>query len=251
MRGFFILLLLTNLLFFGWQFWFAPEQEQPKPYGGMVPANKGLVLLSELDESVHPQPREYVKETEAESTETEAPVELIEPEVRADETATPEEPASPLTLCYSTVPLASSNEIEALKGELARIGIDETASETIETQTRNYWVMLAPYKSRNKAKEASDILKKRRVKDFFIVGSGQYENAISLGVYSSRERADLRYRQITSLKARLRKPVIEALELPAKRTVISFELEDGNEPEGLTKMLDTSDEPKLKKIPCK
>lgn len=251
MRGFFILLLLTNLLFFGWQFWFAPEQEQPKAYGGIVPANKGLVLLSELAESDQPKPREYVKETESDSTDAVSSVELIEPEVRAEEIVKPGEPVSASAHCYRTIPLASSDDVKALKSELARLGIDETRSETVETQTRNYWVMLAPYNSRKKAKEAADILKKKRVKDFFIVASGQYENAISLGVYSTRERADVRYRQIATLEARLRKPVIEALELPAKRTVISFELDEGNEPKGLSALLEASDEPKLKKITCK
>ena len=110
--------------------------------------------------------------------------------------------------------------------------------------------MLKAYKNKTKANEAAEILKQKRVKDFFIVRTGRYENAVSLGVYSTKERAEKRYKEISGLKLRLRKPVIEAIELPAKRLIVSFRLGDGVVPEGLEHMLGSSKEPQWQKKSC-
>ena len=248
MRGFFVLLLITNLLFVGWQIGFEPESEDPPPYGGMALANDGLYLLSELDEEKRPPQRTFIP-LEDKSTETPAPeVELIAAETVVEPSVAVT--LSTTTLCYQSSPLVTLKEAKALQESLVKLGIEDSRRETIQTHKVNYWVMLKPYKSLDKANEAADILKKQRVKDFFIVRSGSYENAVSLGVFSTKERAEKRYKQIAGLKLRLRKPVIEALELPAKRLVVRFELEVTPAPEGLSTLLDSSKKSHLKKILC-
>lgn len=251
MRFFFLLLLVTNLAFFGWQF-FAPVEEQGEgsPYGGVQIQNQGLQLLSELSDEAHPATRKLVPVIE---DEPEPSVELIaveaQPEVAEVNTVIQTDLAT--KTCYQSSPFSTKKEVEAFGKMLGEAGVENSTQQTIQVQKHNYWVMLKPYKSREKANEASDILKKRRIKDFFIVRTGQYENALSLGVYSSKERAELRRNEIIDLKVRLRKPVIEMLDLPAKRTVVSLEYNSDTLPEALLPLLESTEAPFLKKIVCK
>lgn len=248
MRGFFILLLITNLLFFSWQLWFAPESEPPPRYAGIPLVNEGLQLLSELDEKDRPAHREFVTHDEMVAESLPPVVELITASKPAEQlTATS---SSDSKHCYQSSPLVTLKEARALQQSLLELGISKTRRETIQTHKVNYWVMLKGYKSREKADEAAELLKSHKVKDFFIVRSGRYENSVSLGVFSTKERADKRYKQIVQLKLRLRKPLIEALELPAKRLVVGFELDNAITPDGLSPLLDATKEPHLKKIHC-
>ncbi|MEN8168595.1 MAG: SPOR domain-containing protein [Pseudomonadota bacterium] len=248
MRGFFFLLLLTNVLFMGWKVWLAPESEEHFPYGGTLPVNQGLQLLSELDEGKAPPHRKLI------SVEQKKPlvpaVELTTPKQSEDVNMAASDTPPTSVICYQSSLLATVSDAKSLQQLLAKRGIKQSKRETVETNKANYWLMLKPYKSRAKANEAGEILKKKRVKDFFIVRSGSYENAVSLGVFSTHERAEQRYKEIVSLKARLRKPVIEAIELPAKRMLVKFRLDNENLPKGLLPMLDTSKQPHFTKTSC-
>jgi hypothetical protein len=251
MRGFFVLLLITNLLFLGWQFWLAPENGVLAPEGSLSVSRGGLTLLAELDGGRMPPVRtlQAVEDTHAQTTAS--PVELIAAEDKIDEVATEQAPATLVSVsCYQSTPLETLADAKSLQQTLAKMGINATKRETVQTQKINYWVMLAANKDPAKVSVVVDTLKQRHIKDFFVVRSGSYENVISLGVYSTRERAEQRFKEISSLKSRLPKPVIEALELPAKRLVVSFQLEAGAIPEKMASLLDPSKEPHLKKISC-
>jgi hypothetical protein len=248
MRGFFFLLLLTNVLFMGWKVWLAPESDVRQPFGGTLPVNQGLQLLSELDEGKAPPHRKLM------SVEQKKPpvpaVELITPKQSEDENIVASDTSSAGVICFQSSLLATVSDAKSLQQLLLKRGIKQSKRETVETNKTNYWLMLKPYKNRAKANEAGEILKKNRVKDFFIVRSGRYENAVSLGVFSTRERAQKRYNEIVALKARLRKPVIEAIELPAKRMLVKFRLDNENLPKGLLPMLDSSKQPHFTKTSC-
>jgi hypothetical protein len=255
MRGLFVLLLLANMGFLGWQLWSEPKDNGPKPYGGVTALNGGLTLLSELNEEQQPPSRKLVS-AKSSAAQGEAPVELIEPEPRARLEGQPlrsgaeQSAETGAPICYQSEILDDRDEANNLQRKLSKAGIGESSHKVVQTKRVNYWVMLKPYSARAKAEEAADMLKKRKVKDFFIVRSGEYENAVSLGVFSSRERAEQRYKSITGLKLRLRKPVIEAIELPAKRYVVTFRVADGAVADGLSTLLDDPEGPVLKKTPC-
>jgi hypothetical protein len=251
MRGFFVLLLITNLLFLGWQFWLAPENGVLAPEGSLSVSRGGLTLLAELDGGRMPPVRtlQAVEDTHAQTTAS--PVELIAAEDKVEEVATEQAPATLVSVfCYQSTQLETLADAKSLQQTLAKMGINATKRETVQTQKTNYWVMLAADKDPAKVNAVIDTLKQKHVKDFFVVRSGRYENAISLGVYSTRERAELRYKEIRGLKSRLPKPEIEALELPTKRLVVSFQLDSSAIPEGMALLLDASKEPHLKKISC-
>ena len=250
MRFFFTLLLLANALFLGWQYFAEQEETGRSAFGGIVPVNEGLTLLSELPPASHPAHRELIPVNEAEAMESNEKLELIEPEIRA-EVMHAVNTASGEASCYRSSPLQDVAAAMALQKKLTEQGITESKRESIQTQKINFWVMIKAYANRAEANKAAEALKKKRLKDFFIVRSGRYENAISLGVYSTKERAEQRYREIVALKTSLKKPHIEALELPAKRLVVTFSYEAPSLPEGVVLMLGTENEPYLEKISCK
>jgi hypothetical protein len=250
MRGFFVLLLLTNLLFLSWQILLASESRMSEPDSRLTVPDDGLTLLSELDGGRRPPVRKLQTIEDTRSQSTVAPVEMIAVDKKIEEVVTEPGPANLVSYCYQSTQLETLDDAKSLQQLLAAMGINATERETVQTQKINYWVMLTANKDPAKVSAVVDTLKQRRIKDFFVVRSGSYENVISLGVYSTRERAEQRFKEISSLKSRLPKPVIEALELPAKRLVVSFQLEAGAIPEKMASLLDPSKEPHLKKISC-
>lgn len=250
MRGFFVLLLFTNLLFLGWQLWLAPSKTEPSPYIGDLEKNEGLILLSELEEGKIPPKRKLlpVGERRVEPVATE--VNLLAADKFREEVVADSDPEAAIMSCYQSTPMENLDEAEALQQSLVSMGIKESECRSVETQKINYWLMFPAEENNSKVKDAVAILKTKRVKDFFVVRSGRYENAISLGVYSTRERAEQRYKEVMSFKLRLQKPVIEAIELPAKGFVVSFQLAADLVPDEMTSLLDDSKQPYLKKISC-
>jgi hypothetical protein len=250
MRGFFVLLLFTNLLFLGWQLWLAPSKTEQSPYIGDVEKNEGLRLLSELEEKKIPPQRKLLpvggRRVEAVATE----VDLLPADKHRDENVADSVPEAAIMNCYQSTPMENLDEAEALQQSLVSMGVKESERRSVDTQKINYWLMFPAEENDSKVKDAVAILKTKRVKDFFVVRSGRYENAISLGVYSTRERAEQRYKEVMSFKLRLQKPVIEAIELPAKRLVVSFQLAADLVPDEMTSLLDDSKQPYLKKISC-
>jgi hypothetical protein len=250
MRGFFVSLLITNLLFLGWQLWLPPEGEMSVSDSSLSVANDGLTLLVELEEGRMPPVRKLqtVEDTRAQLKEPQ--FELIAVEKKLDEVATGPAPATITSYCYQSTLFESLADAKLLQQSLVAMGISATERETVQTQKTNYWVMLAADKDPARINAMVDTLKQKRVQDFFVVQSGRYENAISLGVYSTRERAEQRYKEISALNSRIPKPVIEALELPAKRLMVTFQLDASDIPESMTSLLDASKEPHLQKISC-
>lgn len=218
MRGFFLLLLLTNVAFVVWQYQKGDVSAQPDIYSGVDFSRDGLTLLDELPTEDRPALREGVEPVAEEPVEQETPR-----EASAVETASVEGEAK---VCLRVSNLEDKAALDKLIGELQAMGATALQQGSEQSKKINYWVMLPPYNSRDKASEAATILKQKRVRDFFIVRSGDYENAVSLGVFSTEERARRRYDEIVALKARLRRPAIESIELPAKRYWLSFELAD-------------------------
>ena len=230
MRGFFLLLLLTNVAFVAWQLSRDPGvKDSVDIYQGIAMVNEGLTMISELPPGKQPALREEVEKEDLAvgAVNGEPP--------QAEEGASSSAAHADAVAAGKPVAVGVCSRIDGIDNRAALDRIltllrdnGATAIEQGEVQdTRtNFWVMLPPYPNREKADEAATILSGKKVKDYFIVRSGDYVNAVSLGVFSTRERAERRYRQIVGLNARLRRPKIEAIELPSKRYTVSYRIKD-------------------------
>jgi hypothetical protein len=253
-RGFFLLLLLTNLGFIAWQYSQGEGQSSVVDiYHGINIVNEGLTLISELPPERQPALLEGADDGEMAKQQMlreEAQTTAMEQHAIVEVTSQDKADVVGVT-CLHMAGIHERQELERIIKVLRDNGA--TAIEQGETRvTRtNYRVLLPPYPSLAKAAEAAAILDARQVKDFFIVRSGDNENAVSLGVFSTRERAERRYQQIVDLKERLRKPEIEAIDLPGIEFTVSYNVAGQSARQKLEISLKELKAPPSEELSCK
>ncbi|MCW8919278.1 MAG: hypothetical protein OQL08_10745 [Gammaproteobacteria bacterium] len=250
MRGFFVLLAITNLLFFVWQWRSEPQSGEVSPYADTPLYREGLTLISELEEWKMPPVRKFVPAAEGSTLPPLPEPGSVMAEGETEEASSGGASPESALYCYQSSPLETLADAGALQQRLLANGIKTGERIEVQEQKINYWVMLPAGKDETKVGSVVGALKQKQVKDFFVIRSGRYENTISLGVYSTQERAEQRYKEIVALNLRHPKPLIEALELPAKRLAVTFELAQKELPGGLQPLLDPASQPRLRKIPC-
>lgn len=217
MRGLFFLLLMSNVAFLIWQT-VTPVSEGVNGAGVTVPmVNEGLTLLSELERDKRPPLRESLDKDSVEAQPLVPHTTIVED---ASTSGKAESNIAGSAFCLQVDKIDSESALQSLLRVLGDDGTRVIEQGERQGTKDNYWVMLPPYPTRAKADEAAAILNSKKITDFFIVRSGEYENAVSLGVFSERERAERRHDQIVALKVRLRKPRIETIALPAKQYFI-------------------------------
>lgn len=228
MRGFFFLLILTNLALAGWLYWQDRVREVP-PLSEAQETNQGrLYLLNELPpESLQTIPQEPA------TADMQKP-DLDRASSKAPSTTGPEtviEGPAPLVntvTCMRIAPLPKQSDVEVLTRKLTQESLAVLNSGEGFTERETYWVMITPYKSEKEARNAAAQLAKAKVRDFLVIRTGEFVNGISLGLFSQKEGAENRLREIQSLNLKIRKPEIR----PRTTSVRSHWLEvqlSGNE----------------------
>lgn len=102
--------------------------------------------------------------------------------------------------CYTVGPFSSVAEAQRIATALQNAGAEGSAVRDAQSgDPSEYWVYLPPHPSRNDAVTVALGLANRGFRDYFIVRDGDRRNAISLGVFSTIERAQERQRQIRAL----------------------------------------------------
>ena len=220
MRGFFILLLLTNLAYFAWQAYLGSAEVVSHP--ASLDQDHSLILLSELPSSEHPRSRS-VAIVEQESSEP-SPHKLAVPAME-DQMAELEPSVQCLRHRNIEVGVDLDQVIARLKSAGARhIEQGEEAGVRI-----NYWVVMPSHVDRASAERSAAMLRERAVRDFFIIRTGEHENAISLGVFSTRARAERRLAQITELGLNVPAAKIDTMELPARMAWLAYQIDTSEE----------------------
>lgn len=210
MRGFFVLLLLSNVLYFSWVFYFGDSTELTIPAAEM-PGNR-LIMLSEIPTDERPPLRQGQVERHAPPT-----------PVRSSEEA-PSVATNRSMRCMRVSNIQNHAELDNLISRLRGIGAVQIETGEEAGVRTNYWVLLPPFQSREEANSVANRLTGQRVRDFFVVRSGEHENAISLGVFSTLERAKSRQAQINTLNLNGTKPEIEMMQLPVRSHWLAFRI---------------------------
>ncbi len=120
-----------------------------------------------------------------------------------------------LPQCRSLGPFKERNKAENIKNLLKKQEFLLSLRVSHEARRKGYWVYLAPLASHDEARKTVQKLKKKhRIKDMFIVGTGEIKDGISLGVFSKFERAYRRQSDIRKLgfDAQLRDVTLPAKE---------------------------------------
>lgn len=229
MKWLFYLLVLANLAFFAWDRTVAPGKPAPNAMTAQPRAGGArLVLLRELPPSKRPPARKEAMASaarekpgqegtpsvasvsgpvhsnadhgESESATAAAPAKKATPAAADRETL-----KAPAPVCYRVGGIADAKIADALSARLKVAGATILKRGTETGTQSNYWVFLPAFPSQQAAWTAIRRLQQHGFRDYYLVRSGENENAVSLGVFSDRARASERYREIRGfgLKPRL------------------------------------------------
>jgi len=238
--------------------------------------SNGLTLINELPEDRRPPLRDAVKEdavkedavkedavkedaVKEDAVAEENPSDSVTKQAEIDnaqeqpQTPQQENSAEPVaeSICYRIGGIETKSDLEGLLSRLKKNDATDIKHKQHQVNEENYWVILPPYPNRKRANDAAEILNRKRIKDFFIVRTGEHENAISLGVYSTRERAMVRYEQIANLKGRLRKPEIESLNVQVSHYEVSYKVVNSTISEHVSAYLRRQKMSAAEEIQCK
>ena len=101
--------------------------------------------------------------------------------------------------CLSLGPFPYEEDFDAASLKLEALGMSGKKRLAEGQIWVGYWIFLSPEATREQAVAKVEALRTRGVADIYIEPAGERENAISLGVFKERNRAQRRYREIRDL----------------------------------------------------
>jgi len=250
MRHVIYLLLVANLVFFGWHVLQLQKEDgialrtlppipatavplvslqemeqkqepvlEPEPELELVLEPELLEPAPELESVLEPELLEPAPELEPESELESVPEpELLEPgeDLAMIESLTELQPPSNggAIGCQTLGPIMAVVQLRSLDGKLGELGLESRRRTTGDQKAIGYWVFL-PAMERSQALEIKARLDKHKDKDYYI---GK-DNLISLGIFKVKSRADVRLAQVRKLgleavlEARYRKDTVHWLDI--------------------------------------
>jgi len=191
-RALLLTLLLANLGVFAWYHWYV-QPTAVEPVAAPLPQAKSLQLMSELSSG---EKKSLAAQTAAANA---APAPATAPVAAA----TPAPSTSPMAqasqACASYGPFPSADAANQALTRLKLVGVSGSQHLVPGKAKLGYWVFLPPFGSRREADAAADLLRKKGVKDIYVVADEANRNAISLGVFSQKEGALQREKEIKKL----------------------------------------------------
>ncbi len=216
MKWFFILLLLANVIYFGWELDRQTGMDvSAKSSLPVIPSGaKRLQFLNELD--TPPLLREVETDSAVESATTAGG--LGEYRTPAEDKITNELvdqlPEFAFTTqqndygsgaCFSFGPMADEMQARALLDWFASHGGLARLRYTDEQGRQLFWVYLSPQESRREAMETIRSFRDKNIRDFRLIVKGNLQNAISMGLFSSQASVNQR---LGELEKKGYKPIV-------------------------------------------
>lgn len=189
-RALLFALILANLGVFAWVHWYVlPSHAEPAP--AVALSGQPLKLMSELTPA------------ERKALVTAAPAVATAPAVAAATHAAPAASTAPATAgalaCASYGPFPTSDAVGQALARLKAAGIVANSHAIAGKAKLGYWVYLPPFGSRKEADGAAALLKKKGVTDIYVVTDEANRNAVSLGVFSQKDGAIQREKEIKKM----------------------------------------------------
>ncbi len=193
MRWIFLLLLAANIGYVAW------ELKHPEPHRHVVsddPNVPKLVLLSELDKTAQSSLAKSDTATKAaqakpESKSTKAPEPVVADKEQTPLPAPPEtrKPVPPSFACYTLGPFRDIADLRKLTRDIRDYVAEASFRSHEEREQSMYWVYLPPQKSHEAANALAASLKRKNIRDYYVVPKGDQANAISLGHFKEKNGA--------------------------------------------------------------
>ena len=232
MRLVLLILLLLNVMYFGWQH-YLPTGNNEDNIVASDPGLEKLVLLHEINQSTgkqvegegerlssvpvivptpEPVPEPKTRQEPGSSQLTEKVPEQIPESVpeqpvdqAVDQMKVMEEPAEveqslpeEILACYEVGPYKTSNEARPVL-ELLEADVMKVELLVRPGKISKYWVFLPPQKTLKAATQTVNQLASKGIKDYQILTMAVKKNGISLGLFREKKIAELRVKNIKKL----------------------------------------------------
>lgn len=230
MKWLFIILLAVNLVYFGWELDRQTRMDSVNSSQAVkIPAGVSkLTLISEM--KIPPPPRgvkQSVNEGQTSEGNTTPPKEETLSVLNQDESDVQieeefvgelvsklpdisipdmsEDTGPSKTMCFSYGPFPDNKQSNELIDWFRDRSVE--VSQRLEAGDENqlFWIYLAPLASRDGALQTIEDLKKKGVKDYRLIETGDLRNAISLGLFSTQASVN---RRLNELNDKGYKPVV-------------------------------------------
>ena len=229
MKWFFIILLAVNLIYLGWELdrQTTMDAAQNSEALSIPPHVKQLVLLKELPSPPAPRmvPEEKTEDMIADGDNAAGAaaeradgspatdVMIAEkfaqglmaqlPDISVSERA--DTPAETTPMCFSFGPFPDEQQGRDLKAwfEGRQVFVHHRPEKDKEKQL--FWIYLAPQDSLGGAMQAIEDLKKKGIKDYRLIETGDLRHAISLGLFSTQASVN---RRLNELKDKGYQPIV-------------------------------------------
>lgn len=119
--------------------------------------------------------------------------------VTEENKAASEHPKSAETVCFTLGPFIQVSTASRTAETISELGVTVNRRQTSQRRPRGYWVYLPAFKTYDAARKSVAELKKKGLKDLFIMGKGEHRNAVSLGLFKSRSAAMERFEQVKKM----------------------------------------------------
>ena len=214
MKWLFIVLLTANLLYFGWEFDRQITMDLANARQALkVPAGtESLELISEMNvlPSVRGQQAsaQNVNETGEELSTT---PDILQTDIKIEEefvnqlvTQLPDIVSTDISgdlvneesMCFTFGPFPDNQQASELIEWFAEYQVQYEQRLETGREKQLFWIYLQPEGSRNSAMEAIEDLKKKGIKDYRLIESGNMQNAISLGLFSTQASVNKRLNEL-------------------------------------------------------
>ncbi|MEM7027684.1 MAG: SPOR domain-containing protein [Pseudomonadota bacterium] len=221
MKWFFLLLLLLNLAYLGWEVDRESKQFRINQSSAFnIPATaKQLQLISELEQKPDNRKLSNTSQTEVESTAkfVDIPLEfnpnrqsmmklLLDQDdmMQLDDDLPVNTPGDtsktlntvPEYVCYSYGPIPNEQESDLMTNWFSLRDISYLKRQTPESGKQKFWIYLKPYDSTAKAQATLADLRQQGINDLHVIRNGDLLNAVSLGLFSSQAAVNRRLSEI-------------------------------------------------------
>ncbi|RDS82673.1 SPOR domain-containing protein [Dyella psychrodurans] len=120
----------------------------------------------------------------------------VQPASSASSALTPASTTALSYACMALGPFATQEDLRIARNALSTQVQRMRARQEQTTQTRGWWVHLPPSQSHAAALAQARALAARNIQDYFVVGSGDDQNTVSLGLFKDPANARKRRDQI-------------------------------------------------------
>ncbi len=221
MKYFVYLLILANVVFFLWETGFREREGDGTHQELAIPSGLERIVLS----------NEVVAPDTAEPEPGDADLQAAETDMSTNGEETPPPEAKPPVAsdCFLIGPEADKAKAEELKGLIKTHAPDVSTEAKPGEVPDGWWILFPKAASLEAARENRRMLVEKGVVDMWVFEKGSLQWAISLGLYSSREKAEAARKQfsdkniVAEVAPRLVRGEVYWLRIPWHRPALELE----------------------------